>query len=141
MAANVLNTVTNLVTNVLSTTAKVTHLGELPGLTGRIPIEVLLVGHCLAVASITKGRFGGKLLNFVQGFLMAFGGSVASNLFLGNPTSNVLFQNNQVVLIWAASWWLINHQPLDVINNLFDLQPVGIFARVGYRCLAAHMCI
>ena len=130
MASAALNSAIGLATTAISTTAKVVHLGAVPALVANVPFAALLLGHCLAVAGLTKGRYPGQLLSYVQGFLMAFGGSVASHLFLGNPTANVLFQSNQAVLVWTASWWVVNHNPLDLVSTLLDLAPLGIFARV-----------
>jgi TRIC channel len=135
-------TVAGIATNVIKTTAAVTKLGQLPGLVNLVPFTVLLWGHCLAVAGFTRGRYSGQqLLSFVQGFLMAFGGGIASNLFLGNPTSNVLFQGNQAVLIWTASWWIVNHQPLDIVSKALDLAPVGIVARACLQVLRAGLLV
>jgi hypothetical protein len=135
-------TVAGIATNVLKTTAAVTKLGQLPGLVSMIPFTFLLWGHCLAVAGFTRGRYSGQqLLSFVQGFLMAFGGGIASNLFLGNPTSNVLFQSNQAVLIWTASWWIVNHQPFDIVSKALDLAPVGIAARACLQVLRAGLLV
>jgi len=131
MASAALNTVTNLMTQALGTTAKVTHLGDLPALVDNIPLTFLLLGHCLAIAGMTRGRYSGQLMAYVQGFLMAFGGSVASNMFLGNPTANVLFQDNMAVLLWTASWWVVNHNPLALVATALDFPPVGIVARVS----------
>ncbi len=135
-------TVAGIATTVLKTTATVTKLGQLPGLVNMVPFTFLLWGHCLAVAGFTRGRYSGQhLLSFVQGFLMAFGGGIASNLFLGNPTSNVLFQGNQAVLIWTASWWIVNHQPLDIVSKALDLALVGIAARACLQVLRAGILV
>ncbi|KAL4529332.1 hypothetical protein Ndes2526A_g04126 [Nannochloris sp. 'desiccata'] len=135
-------TVAGIATNVLKTTAAVTKLGQFPGLVSLVPFTFLLWGHCLAVAGVTRGRYSGQqLLSFVQGFLMAFGGGIASNLFLGNPTSNVIFQGNQAVLIWTASWWIVNHQPFDIVSKALDLAPVGIAARACLQVLRASVLV
>ena len=63
--------------------------------------------------------------------MLAFGGNLLSCFFLGAQGSSVLFSSNQAMLIWAASWWLVNHNPIPVIDDLFDLQIVGVTARVG----------
>lgn len=131
MATTSLTNAVGFVSNVLSSAADVAHIGDVPTLTSTIPFRVLLLGHCLAIAGMTRGRYpGSQLLSFVQGFLMAFGGGIASSLFLGNPTANVLFQNNDAVILWTVSWWVVNHNPLDIVAKLMDLAPVGIAARV-----------
>jgi len=135
-------TFAGIATNVLKTTASVTKLGQLPGLFNMVPFTFLLWGHCLAVAGSTRARYSGQqLLSFVQGFLMAFGGGIASSIFLGNPTSNALFQSNQAVLIWAASWWIVNHQPFDVVSKVLDLAPVGIAARACVQTLRSGLLV
>lgn len=143
MALAALSSATNVLTNVLSTAADITHLGDVPGLVANVPLTFLLVGHCLAIAGMTKGRWGGsQLLSFVQGFLFAYGGSVASNLFLGNATSHVLFQDNEAILIWAAAWWIVNHNPLELVSQALDLAPVGIVARVRlFLFFLQHDCM
>jgi hypothetical protein len=137
-------------TKALGWAASVTHVGEVAPLVDRIPIALLLVGHCLAVAGVSRGRYASQLLGYVQGFLMAFGGGIASSIFLGVPTANVIFANNDAVLLWTAAWWVVNHNPLALVAQGLDLAPVGIFSRVSmfhgeaerasraaFRCVAA----
>lgn len=129
-------------TNVIKTVAAVTRIGEFPILVHIVPTSVLLVGHCLAVAGHTKGRYGAAyLLSFVQGFLMAFGGSLVSNLFLGDPTGSVLFKNNRAVGTWTAAWWVVNFAPLDIVHQALDLAPVGVAARACLQVLRASLLV
>ena len=102
----------------------------------------LLVGHCFAIAGVTKGRYSGMpLLTFINGFLMAFGGGVASNLFLGNPTPSVLFQSNQAVAVWTFAWWVVNHNRFAVVDQILDLSVVGISARACLQILRSGLLV
>lgn len=130
VATAVLGQAISVLSQVLATTAKLTHIGEVPALIGRVPAEALILGHCLAVAAFTKGAWPTKLLGYVQGFLMAFGGGILANAFLGRPNDNVFFSSNQYLLIWTAAYWLVNHNPVDLVQNGLNSTPVGIFARV-----------
>lgn len=73
----------------------------------------------------------------MQGFLLAFGGNLLSNFFLGTQGSSVIFTSNQALLIWSASWWVVNHNPVALLDDVFDLQPVGVFARACVHTLRA----
>jgi len=117
------------VTDLLKTSAKLSHVGDVPGLLTKVPYPVLLTGHCLAVSGLSKDLSSGRLLSFVVGFMLAFGGNLLSCFFLGTQGSSILFSSNQALLIWTASWWLVNHNPIPVIDDLFDLQIVGVLAR------------
>lgn len=140
IAVAVVQTAANLLSSLIETTASVTHIGALPGLILTIPFTIILFGHCLAVAGATKARYSGlHFLSYVQGFLMGFGGSVASNLFLGTPTNNVLFQGNQVVLLWTLAWWIVNYNPIDLVAKFLDLAPVATFCRASLQILRSGL--
>lgn len=53
------------VTQMLMTAARLSHVGELPGLLTKIPHPVLISGHCLAVAGMTKQSYSGRLISYV----------------------------------------------------------------------------
>lgn len=132
----------NGVTTVVRTSAAITRVGAIPGLIRVVPFAYLLLGHCLAVAGHTKGRYQNQhLLSYVQGFLMAFGGSIASNLFLGNPTNSVLFQSNQAVLLWTVAFWVVNFNPLEIVDRALDFPPVGIAARTCMQVLRSSLLV
>jgi hypothetical protein len=137
MIQSSLEPVVAFVTQMLMTAARLSHVGELPGLLTKIPHPVLISGHCLAIAGMTKQSYSGRLMSYVLGLLLAFGGNLMSNYFLGTQASSVLFTSNQAVLIWTVSWWLVNHNPISLVDDLFDLQAVGIFARACVHILRA----
>ena len=140
VALALVQTAGNLISNVLQTTAAITHIGALPDLILTIPFSIILFAHCLAVAGATKTRYSGlHLLSYVQGFLMGFGGSLASNLFLGTPTNSVLFQGNQVILSWTLAWWIVNYNPFDLITKFLDLAPVASFCRASVQILRSGL--
>jgi len=53
------------VTDLLKTSAKLSHVGDVPGLLTKVPYPVLLTGHCLAVSGLSKDLSSGRLLSFV----------------------------------------------------------------------------
>jgi hypothetical protein len=66
MASGIVPTALSVVSDILSTAATVTRIDILPALVAHVPLTVLLVGHCLAIAGLTRGRYTGALLSFVQ---------------------------------------------------------------------------
>jgi hypothetical protein len=70
---------------------------------------------------------------------MAFGGGIASNIFLMRPQSTPIFASNEFFVIWAICWWVLNYNPLDIIKQATDLAPVGITARVCLQTLRATL--
>jgi len=72
-----------------------------------------------------------RLVVVAQGLLLAFGGNLAASFFVATPGTSILFTSNQAVLTWTICWWLVNHNPLVLLEDLFDLSIVGTLARVG----------
>jgi len=52
-------------TDLLKTSARLSHVGDVPGLLTKIPYPVLLTGHCLAISGLSKDSSSGRLMNFV----------------------------------------------------------------------------
>ena len=143
-----------LLTQLLKTVATMSHIGQVPELVAKVPTTLLLVGHCLAIAGMTKNAYSGKLMGYVmvggwcrrvaemmssadvlfsyavQGFALAFGGNITSHYFLGTGTSSLIFTGNEALLLWTVAWWLLNCNPVSLVDNVMDSAPVGISARV-----------
>ncbi len=45
--------------------------------------------------------------------------------------------SNTAVLIWTVCWWIINHNPIALVDEIADQQAVGIAARACVHTLRA----
>lgn len=129
-----------MLSNLLSTVASITQLATVGGFYSSLNMTVLLVGHCLTVARLTKGANGSAtLLNFIMGFLMAFGGGIASSLLLGSPANapNPFFSNT-IFTIFTLCWWATNFCPGDPIGTVMEFKPVAALAAVSSPNLLHH---
>ena len=73
MIQSSLEPVVAFVTQMLMTAARLSHVGELPGLLTKIPHPVLICGHCLAIAGMTKQSYSGRLMSYVLVRGLGFG--------------------------------------------------------------------
>jgi len=65
MIAQTLAPAVELLVSVLKSFAALSRVGALPGLVAKVPVSLLLAGHCLAVAGMTKGAHGGRIASYV----------------------------------------------------------------------------
>lgn len=65
-------------TQMLMTAARLTHIGELPVLLTKVPHPVLISGHCLAIAGMTKQSYSGRLISYVLVRAVGLGTTVVS---------------------------------------------------------------
>ena len=65
MMMTTLDHVVALVTKALMRMAALSRIGTVPGLIASIPLTVLLTGHCLAVAGMTKKAYSGRFMSYI----------------------------------------------------------------------------
>lgn len=55
----------------------------------------------------------------------------------GSQSSSVLFVSNTAVVIWTVCWWIINHNPVALVDDVAEQPAVGIAARACLHTLRA----
>lgn len=95
------------VTQMLMTAARLSHVGDLPGLLTKVPHPVLISGHCLAIAGMTKQSYSGRLMSYVLVCVFGLGATTdarCSLTFLLFNLSRVYCWLSVVIYSQTISW-------------------------------------
>lgn len=57
--------------------------------------------------------------------------------YTGTQSSSALFTSNTVVLYWTVCWWIVNHNPIPLLDDVMAQPAVGIAARACLHTLRA----
>mmetsp|Transcript_29387 Transcript_29387/g.56420 ORF Transcript_29387/g.56420 Transcript_29387/m.56420 type:complete len:267 (-) Transcript_29387:236-1036(-) len=98
----------------------------------KVPKHIVIFGHALAMAALTRGRYEAFfLLDYWVSYMSSFGGNELASMIMNEPGPMV--SNNLIGVCWTVAWYLMHYCPWDLAFRAYSFTPI----RLSCRCLSA----